>query len=169
MFKIKTNIKGFTLIELLMVILIIGLLAVIFIPMVLGEPRNSRDTLRVSDLRKIQNIIIASDVNGIAVPLTSQCINNGSFEMASLAMMGGLAPSDPLETSWVIEDPDETLACDGEYLFVVNPTTGYDFGLYARMEVVKNGNMACPDGVLTDTHTITNNGPGECFGVLQKL
>ncbi|MDX9971313.1 MAG: type II secretion system protein, partial [Candidatus Gracilibacteria bacterium] len=56
------NRKGFTLIELLIVITIIGILAVAFLPTLLGAPAKGRDTQRIADLQKLQKVMVNADL-----------------------------------------------------------------------------------------------------------
>lgn len=137
------NKKGFTLIELLIVIAIIGILAVAFLPSILGAPAKGRDAARIADLQKIQKVLVnynlqgkdfpgtAGDVKAIVPGLLTGYSTTPATNTWSLAFgpdFGGVIPDDPQ---------------DGyDYTYIKSPT-GYSFGVYAKMEIFKNANSDC--------------------------
>lgn len=137
--------KGFTLIELLIVIAIIAILAVAFLPTLLGSPAKSRDTARIADLQKIQKVLINADLTGgKGYPSTTGDITDalatglaapadtwkGAFEVD----FGGKLPKDPTNG-----------AIQYKYYKKGDPAIGnaYSFGLRAKMETKNAGNTPC--------------------------
>ena len=170
----KTTQKGFTLIELLIVIAIIGILAVAFVPSIMGAPSKGRDAARLADLSKLQKVLINGDLESIPYPGVAgagDCVDSTLFA-AYLPALGGAIPEDPLGTN------GDTLIsgspCDGEYGYVMNPESAgtYSFGLYATMETVEAGNTLCSsfDTVADTITTITGDGAEDdsCYVILSE-
>jgi len=78
--------KGFTLIELLVVIAIIGILAVAFLPSLLGAPAKGRDAQRMATVQKIENFIVSETLIDYSLPGTN-CIAAGCY-------WNGMGPTD---------------------------------------------------------------------------
>lgn len=167
--------KGFTLIELLIVIAIIAVLAVAFLPTILGAPAKGRDTARIADLQKIQKVLINGDLVGTTLPNTGS-IDGTSFS-SFLANFGGKVPSDP-QTGNVLSGDN---ANAGKYSYVNNPNNGggptgapsgtYAFGLYANVEIKSNANSTCSDamrGALTPPLAANVDQETWCYAVLTK-
>ncbi len=99
----KKVLKGFTLIELLIVIAIIGILAVAFLPTLLGSPAKGRDSARIADMQKIQKVLVSQSLPAGNYPAT----NAGASLFAQWGLIndllladvldefGGVAPQDP--------------------------------------------------------------------------
>ena len=137
------NLKGFTLIELLIVIAIIGILAVAFLPTLLGAPAKGRDAQRISDLQKIQKVLISGNLVGKTYPDTG-CVTP---ELLDATDFGGAVPKDPqADNTFVVKDINKK--CTGQYAYVAAPK-GYQFGLYAKLENATSGNVSC-DKLRTD-------------------
>lgn len=161
--------KGFTLIELLIVITIIGVLAVAFLPSLLGAPAKARDVQRMTD------------VNKIAAHLTSLHAKTGNikpfFDLSNsdpnyfyewilkkhfydptanppyniLSSFGGKAPMSPKKL-WVADIP--SFATYTDYV-VFRCSSPYAFSVVTRVEVPnKNGNsnIYCPAKLSTPTN-----------------
>jgi len=161
------NKKGFTLIELLIVITIIGILAVAFLPSLLGAPAKARDTQRIADVQKIAGVMTNK-------MLTSGNINGGCAKgdavtgvIESAADFGGAYPKDPLQTN------GPTSGCAGGYLIVPGDRSQsgnlYSFGVFAKLEN-SGGNIDCASvsGLGTSATTLSiSAGTGKgCYGVL---
>lgn len=90
--------KGFTLIELLIVIAIIAVLAVAFLPSVLGAPAKARDTKRMEDVKKIANFFTLYYATKGSLPdawtLLKPSMTNDPNKLinASLSDFGGIFP-----------------------------------------------------------------------------
>jgi len=135
MFKKET--LGFTLIELLIVIAIIGILAVAFLPSILGAPAKGRDTARVADIQKIQKVLINANLEGKQYP-ASGCMVDGFGGTDSdyyLTQFGGALPVDPQNVG-----PN---TCTTSYQYVKSPSADYAFALISKVEIVENANANC--------------------------
>lgn len=132
--------KGFTLIELLIVIAIIAVLAVAFLPTLLGAPAKGRDTSRIASLEKIQKVLINTNLANKAFPATSGVVASAltygtttwGADSDIAGGFGGVFPVDP-KSAWA-------------YYYDAAPTVNtikYNFGLYAMMETDKSANSTC--------------------------
>ena len=141
--------KGFTLIELLIVVVIIGILAVAFVPSMLDAPLKANDKARVKDIQEIAAWISLNKV----VPATSGCFNVAKFPTFKEADFHGRLPIDPRGTA-SINYYSATYTCPaGEYYVRLNPagTTGsitiatgtYRYGIMAATETKEGANTSC--------------------------
>lgn len=164
--------KGFTLIELLIVIAIIGILAVAFLPTLLGAPAKGRDTSRIADLQKIQKVLINADLEGTTLPATDTCINGltGNTFLAFSTSFGGQIPVDPQPANALPTGALAPAPCAGNYYYNNDPSTSYNFGLYAHVELRDNANAVC-DAAYTGTivaPVATTTAANLCFAILTQ-
>lgn len=120
--------KGFTLIEILIVIAIIGILAVAFVPSILGAPAKGRDAQRIEMLSKISDFLALKYAEGGALPVTigdnwdTMCIlesednDISTFIKDNIASFGGVFPSDPQPSNYAIKEGD-TGQCQGGFVY----------------------------------------------------
>lgn len=148
--KAMNSKKGFTLIELLIVIAIIGVLAVAFLPSLLGAPAKGRDTSRIADLQKIQKVLINANLGGAAYPPTS-CVKAGASFDPLLAAFGGKLPVDPQPTNIVTGSG----CAVSEYAYIKDPNGAggaaagtYSFGVFAHMENIAAANAKCDKALI---------------------
>lgn len=184
--KILKSKNGFTLIELLIVIAIIAVLAVAFLPTLLGAPAKGRDTARIASLQKIQKVILNANLEGKAYP-ASQCIRPGMFGTAFqgpdvayyAAAFGGTVPTDPSGFPAGTTCPNNVCSCEttsattpGFFLYQANPSTKYSFGLYSRIENCSAANTLCSTGLSGTITAPTCTGAGAtastdlCYAIL---
>lgn len=171
--KAMNSKRGFTLIELLIVIAIIGVLAVAFLPSLLGAPAKGRDTARIADLQKIQKVLINGNLAGKDYPDTNCVAANDSFN-DYLTDFGGKFPVDPATSAHVVTPQGIVPAagCDKQYAYVKGPT-GYAFGLYAKMETPAAANTTCAgitanSAVLTPLAAAPVAAAGYCYAILTQ-
>jgi prepilin-type N-terminal cleavage/methylation domain-containing protein len=162
--RIFSSKKGFTLIELLIVIAIIAVLAVAFLPTILGAPAKGRDTARIASLQKIQKVIVNANLEGKSWPAT-QCVVPGSFGTTYggtdvdyyAAAFGGIVPTDPTARTRSAGGANNVHGCEtnppgvsgnGKFLYASAPSTSYSFGLYALMENCSAANTLCSTALL---------------------
>lgn len=161
--------KGFTLIELLIVIAIIGILAVAFLPSLLGAPAKGRDAQRIATIQKIQNFIVSKMLTGTALPVTdSGCIEPGSNDAiavlisGSLPDFGGVFPKDPSVGTCDDADADVVKSGYGYIKYTVDANHKYSAGVYAKVENTDNGNITCVLAA-TDSNEPALGETGECY------
>jgi len=141
--------KGFTLIELLIVIAIIGVLAVAFLPNLMGAPAKARDAQRMEDVKKISGFLTEYYLSHPNEHTTaSRCLSpddNTSISgviNSNIDRFNGIFPSDPLTTNPTIST---SFGCDaGEYLVYRNASWkarfGFNMVVSARVENEESGN-----------------------------
>ncbi len=169
------NKKGFTLIELLIVIAIIGILAVAFLPSLLGAPQKARDTQRVSAVQKIATVLSAMSLEG-NLPTTSACSDEvAGFDAADF---GGQIPVDPV-TGVITYAAGKTCGAadaNGGYYGEIDPNDAgttvdagtYSFAVIAQLETPDNANTTCGNAVIgvLDTTGADWTSDEPCFAVL---
>ncbi len=147
----KKTKKGFTLIELLIVIAIIGVLAVAFLPTLLGAPSKARDAQRLSAVQSIQSLVVSET---IASPLPvngSGCLatdpnddNVAAFIQANVPALGGTYPTDPLGANAITANTVEAAKqCAGFGIIVFDAASAYSYGVYVAVENEENANIDC--------------------------
>lgn len=167
--------KGFTLIELLIVITIIGILAVAFLPTLLGAPAKGRDTQRIADLQKLQKVMVNADLEGEAFPVASACLNAAAYATGTtpgafnkyLSALGGAYPEDPSPVDYNGTVGSIAANC-GTYVYLASTeVTGYQFGLYTKVENKANGNAKCSLLMSTPTDkTKPTEDDDACYSIL---
>ena len=155
--------KGFTLIELLIVIAIISVLAIAFLPQVLGAPSKGRDAQRLAQIQKLQQFLTAESVAGTSLP-DSGCITGsadgtiGGLINSNLPDFGGIYPSDPqTDGATTGSSPACTSGNYGYVEFTYNDAA-YSAGVFSKMENKENANILCED--------IDNNADATVIGKL---
>lgn len=142
--------KGFTLIELLIVIAIIAVLAVAFLPQVLGAPSKGRDAQRLAQMQKLQQFLTAESVSGAGVPASSACLSAASADgniveliTKNLSDFGGVFPKDPQDGNNKATGAPGECTGYGYVKFATPKTAGFTAAFYVAMENVENANMKC--------------------------
>jgi len=141
--------KGFTLIELLIVIAIIGILAVAFLPSLLGAPAKGRDTQRLTSVQKVENFIVSEMLTGVTLPATGCIVDPGAVGSIgelitnNLSSFGGVFPADPQSDNVTT---GAITVCTGEFGYIKFGTnTSYSAAVYAAVEEEANANILCSD------------------------
>jgi prepilin-type N-terminal cleavage/methylation domain-containing protein len=136
---------GFTLIELLIVITIIGILAVVFLPSILGAPEKARDAARQADLSNIVQAIEAGRLDGKVGlgDVADGCLEDGVADFEEF-FGGGVFPTDPRGDSSAkvggCADAGKYAVDAGDFA-----VEGYEYRIYARMELEDNQGGECKD------------------------
>lgn len=153
--------KGFTLIELLIVIAIIAVLAVAFLPQVLGAPSKGRDAQRLAQIQKLQQFLTAESVSGNTLP-ASGCLATATSAPAvlinaNIGDFGGVFPTDPQGDGATAATVATGTTCKGYgYVKFTDPKkTGFSAALYVVVENVENANAICGSIVEGASSTIT--------------
>ncbi len=174
--------KGFTLIELLIVIAIIGILAVAFLPSLLGAPAKGRDAQRIATVQKLENFIVSEMLTGTTLPATKCVIATdtatppvtiGDIVNVNIAGFGGVFPIDPQTTNVAKGALGSATNCAGNYGYILmDPTTSYSAAVYAAVEEESNANIKCAaivddaDPTLTPGKVTLATGEVGCFMAL---
>ena len=150
----KTTRKGFTLIELLIVISIIGILAVAFLPSLLGAPAKGRDAQRLATVQKITNFLVTESLAGNEMPATGCIVPGdnasaiGTLIASNLSDFGGVFPVDPqVDHANTIKDQ---AACTGMYGYYKYAAGDYKAAVYVTLENEDSANAICETFVFGD-------------------
>lgn len=139
----------------MIVIAIIGILAVVFLPTILGAPIKARDTARKADLTNIVNAITAASVDGKSLPPAGvYCLDSSNFSTYIPYLKGGLIPKDPDANSFI--DGFSSNDCrdenSGKYLLKIYSTApidmqlmagGFKYAVFANMGDNSVSNIRC--------------------------
>lgn len=101
--------KGFTLIELMIVVVILGLLATIIMPKILGRPEQARRVKAKADIRSIQSALALFKTDTGRFPTTSEgleaLVNNPGIKGYSSDAYLDSVPVDPWGNKYVYMSP----------------------------------------------------------------
>ena len=156
------NTQGFTLVELLVVMAIIATIAVISVPPLMEHIKSSRDTVRVTHIKQIEQAISTYVISNWDYPKVT------SFALLKQTLKNEL-PKFPI-------DPRDTKACIGGKCQYTYKSDWVHYMLTTRFETQKNvDNLAKKDWIsnvfynvyddltksqaLTDTEVIITNAP----------
>ena len=136
--------KGFTLVELMIVIAIIGILAAVLYPSLMGYLERTRDTNRQQAMNQVGTALgtYFADMNAYPTAKSDKCLDDIKGTGKAVQYLKTL-PKDPKVGSNKIGN-----CASGYAYFNLKDTSAYMVG--AKMEVVTNGNMALdtlPTGV----------------------
>lgn len=158
------NRKGFTLVEPLIVFTILFSA----LPAFLGAPQKGRDVQRISDLQKLQKVMVNAYLESEDFPTKSTCLDATAFAENApfnkyLGALGGTYPQDPSPVTFSV---GSVVDCSN-YIYYAAPSTDYEFGLYTKVENKGNGNSKCSALEIdpVDTTRPTSNDDA-CYSIL---
>lgn len=162
---------GFTLIELLIVIVIIGILAVVFLPSILNAPAKARDAARQADLgnivKTIESARLAGKVDFNVAIVDDSDVEIGAPGCANVALAdkqllpffgGGVIQTDPGKVG-----PSAGTCATNYYVMSTGVPGGFKYAIVAKVEIQTNANVDC-----TNIGTWAAPGAGDttwCYGV----
>lgn len=132
--------KGFTLVELMIVIAIIGILAAVLYPSLMGYLERTRDTNRQQAMNQVGTALgtYFADMNAYPTQGSDKCLDNIKADLegtGKAVQYLKTLPKDPKAASNKIAN-----CASGYAYFNLKDTSAYMVG--AKMEVVTNGNLA---------------------------
>lgn len=162
--------KGFTLIELLIVIAIIAVLAVAFLPTLLGAPAKGRDTARIADLQKIQKVLVNTNLEKGKYPTTTGIVADALKSEISAAASNWLTD---FQVSFGGKLPTDPTTGKSYYYSVKADTPGaaYSFAVWALVEIDTNANATCDTAtfkVTALTKPVAYDATKSCYAVLTQ-
>jgi len=167
------NIKGFTLIEILLVILILGILAVVLLPGLLGSPSKARDTERIANVQKLAGKLATTTTTGTLLSYGCADLSHDLGGLIKPSDFGGKMLNDPANRTLLNSNP----ACTGYFVFKNNSSESvqkYKFAVVAALENPQNGgNISCPDFSsneinLDEWNLSTSSTTTNCYVVLMQ-
>lgn len=118
-FSLQGHRKGFTLIEILVVVVILGILAAVVVPRIMGRPEEARRTKAAVDIKSIETALNLYKIDSGTYPTTEQ----GLFALVEKPNTGDIPrnwkesgylsklPKDPWRSEYVYLSP----GANGEY------------------------------------------------------
>lgn len=137
--------KGFTLVELMIVIAIIGILAAVLYPSLMGYLERTRDTNRQQAMNQVGTALgtYFADMNAYPTHGSGKCLDDIKDQLEGkdkAVQYLKTLPKDPKAASNKLEN-----CASGYAYFNLKDTSAYMVG--AKMEVVTNGNMSLDEEV----------------------
>lgn len=140
--------KGFTLIELLIVVSIIGIIAVMLVPNLLGALQKARQRSTTADMRQLMTAMLSYITDQVGAAAAGQ---DRTFTLHAVAdapvpvtaIRNLLAPVDPGATNYIQRVPEsDAWGTPYEFYYSGRPSARYVFGIRSFGQ---DGVAGCPD------------------------